>query len=80
MVKKKDSSNTLFFFQNLIVLSSNGSLPGYNGNEWVVSNQEGLYLVALGDSQTCNCIVRFNIFLASQTQLVQQELLVSVAD
>ena len=36
-------------------------------------------LIALGDSLMSDCIVRFNIFLASQTHLVQPELLVSDA-
>ena len=78
MVQKKDSSSTLFFVQNKIVLSSSKSLLRYNGNEWTVGNQEGLHLVALGDSLTCNCIIRFNIFFVSQTHLVQPQSFLSV--
>ena len=63
----------------MIVLGSNGSLPWGKRDEWIIGDQQGLHLVTLGDGLTCDCIVRFNIFLACQTHLVQSELLVGDA-
>ena len=38
-----------------------------------------MYLVPLGDDLTSDCVVRFKIFLVSQTYLVQPDLLVRYA-
>ena len=66
----------LFFIGNTVILGGNGSIPWYGRDERAVSNQEGLHLVTLGDGLTCYFVVRFNIFFACQTHLVQSELLV----
>ena len=66
----------MIFFCNTVVLDGNWSIPWYSRDERAVGNQEGLHLVMLGDGLTCYFIVRFNVFLACQTHLVQPELLV----
>ena len=66
----------MIFFGNTVILGGNGSIPWYSRDERAVGNQEGLYLVTLGDGLTCYFIIRSNVFLACQTHLVQLELLV----
>ena len=69
----------LFFIRDTIILGSNRSVPWGDWEERAVGDQEGLHLVTLGDGLTSYFIIRFNIFLACQTHLVQPELLVGDA-
>ena len=65
----------LCFIGDRIVLGSNGSIPWDNRDEWAVGGQEGLHLATHGDDLTHDCVVRFNIFLACKTLLIQLEFL-----
>ena len=69
----------LFFIGHTVILGGNGSTPWYDRDGRAVGDQEGLYLVTLGDGLTCYFVIRFNIFLVCQTHLVQLELLVGDA-
>ena len=69
----------LFFIGDTVILGGNGSIPWYARDERDVGDKEGLHLVTLGDGLTCYFVVRFNVFLACQTHLLQLELLVGDA-
>ena len=69
----------LFFIRDTIILGTNGSILWDGRDERAVGDQEGLHLVTLGDGLTSYFIIRFNVFLACQTHLVQPELLVGEA-
>ena len=66
-----------FFIRKTIVLDSNGSLLRDNKEEWAFGEQKGLHLFTYGVGLTPNYIVKFNIYLACQTYLIQSELFVS---
>ena len=69
----------LYFIRDMVIVGGNGSVRWGNRDEGGVGDQEGLHLITHGDGLTRYFVIRFNLFLACQTQFVQPELLVGDA-
>ena len=69
----------LFFISNTIVLGGNGSISFGRWEKGSGDAKECFDLVTLGGGLTSDFIIRFNIFLACQTHLLQPKLLVGDA-